>query len=333
MPERVYRGRSAFEWKPKGGGTIKLGPLTMSRAELYAAFERAQQDEVFTFKDLAEKYFKSPQYLNDLSVVTRKDYRAALDQLLPSLGHAKPDEITPVIVREYMDARSSKTRANRERSLLRTIFAWGMERGYAEKNPTDGVRTFKESARDRYVADEEYEAVYKVAPPAVQIAMEIAYLCAARESDVLKLKWSDVTDKGIFIKQGKTGRAQIKLWSPRLRRAIENARALRAATEAARAKKGKTVTSMYVLQARSGQKYTESGFKAVWRKVLIAWLGEEAKSDHPQWFTFHDLKAKGITDYEGDKQRFSGHASKRVMERHYNRKPDEVETLNRQRQG
>lgn len=327
MPERVYRGRSAYEWKPRGGGTIRLGPLTMSRAELFAAYEKAQHDEVFTLSDLATKYFRSHQY-HDLSPVTRKDYSDAWKQLEPAMGEAKPHEVTQVLVREYMDARSSKTRANRERSLLRTIFKWGIERGYAEKDPTEGVRTFKEAARTRYVSDEEYDAVYKLAPPTVQIAMEIAYLCAAREADVLRLKWSDVRENGIFIRQGKTNKAQVKLWTKRLRDVIDQARALRKEAEAAREAKGKVVTSIYVIQARSGQKYTESGFKAVWRKVLLKWLGEDADTNHPQWFTFHDLKAKSITDYEGDKQRFSGHSSKRVMERHYNRKPDEVRALN-----
>ncbi len=42
------------------------------------------------------------------------------------------------------------------------------------------------------------------------IAMEIAYLCAARVSDVLSLKWEQIGNDGIFIQQGKTGKKQIK---------------------------------------------------------------------------------------------------------------------------
>ncbi|EGJ02471.1 phage integrase family domain protein [Shigella boydii 3594-74] len=36
--------------------------------------------------------------------------------------------------------------------------------------------------------------------------MEIAYLCAARVSDVLSLKWEQIGNDGIFIQQGKTGK-------------------------------------------------------------------------------------------------------------------------------
>ena len=45
-------------------------------------------------------------------------------------------------------------------------------------------------------------------------------------------------------------------------------------------------------------------------------------------FRFHDLKHKGITDYEGDKQQFSGHKSHAMMER-YNHGIDRVSTVDK----
>ena len=40
-------------------------------------------------------------------------------------------------------------------------------------------------------------------------------------------------------------------------------------------------------------------------------------------FTFHDLKAKGVTDFDGDKQKAAGHKSARMAEA-YNRKPEKT---------
>ncbi len=56
------------------------------------------------------------------------------------------------------------------------------------------------------------------APPSgiVGAAMEIAYLCLARQSDVLGLSKSQLLEDGIFIHQGKTGTKQIKAWSDSL---------------------------------------------------------------------------------------------------------------------
>ena len=67
---------------------------------------------------------------------------------------------------------------------------------------------------------------------------------------------------------------------------------------------------------KTGGPYTANGFKANWQKL---------KYEGMDW-TFHDLKAKGISDFEGDKQALSGHKSRLQMER-YNRTPDRVEVI------
>ncbi len=46
-------------------------------------------------------------------------------------------------------------------------------------------------------------------------------LCAAWVSDVLKMNWNQIIDKGIFIQQGKTGIEQIKTWTERLNAAVD----------------------------------------------------------------------------------------------------------------
>jgi len=70
------------------------------------------------------------------------------------------------------------------------------------------------------------------------------------------------------------------------------------------------------LVTRNGTPYTADGLKATWQKQ---------KYEGMDW-TFHDLKAKGISDFEGDKQEFSGHKSRLMMER-YNRSPDKVQVI------
>lgn len=335
MPPRVYPGKSAYEWRPKGGGCVRLCGLESKRSEVWAAYEEAVAGyDRDTLKHLVELYLASPHF-KGLAKNTQADYRNCSAKVLEVFGQMRPDTITAPHVRKYMDIRGehSPTRANRERSFIRAVYAWGYERGHVTKNPTDGVRTFKEPPRDRYVTDDEYQAVYELANPAIQVAMEIAYLCAAREGDVLKLEFGRngqteplpgqtavVLDKGIYIAQGKTGKRQVKLWTPRLRKAVDRARKLHT-------RRKLPVVSRWVVHNKQGQPYTKDGFKALWRKAMLKWLGEDARSSsNPKWFTFHDLKAKAITDYRGDKQRFSGNASKRTMERVYNRLPDEVES-------
>jgi hypothetical protein len=108
---------------------------------------------------------------------------------------------------------------------------------------------------------------------------------------------------------GKTGKRQLKLGTPRLKGAIHRAKL----------NQGK-VASVWIVHARTGQRYTRFGFETVWGRARDIALKDGAiEAD----FTFHDLEAKGISDYVGDKQKFSGHSSRRQMER-YNRKPEDV---------
>lgn len=77
-----------------------------------------------------------------------------------------------------------------------------------------------------------------------------------------------------------------------------------------------------------GELYSYKGFNEAWRKARAAaanYLGR------PLDCTFHDLKAKGISDYEGsgrDKQRFSGHKTESQV-LIYDRKVKLSPTLNR----
>ncbi|WP_145525374.1 phage tail sheath subtilisin-like domain-containing protein [Yersinia rohdei] len=142
---------------------------------------------------------------------------------------------------------------------------------------------------------------YQVSPPIVRVAMELVYLCCARQADTLDMRKGQLIDKGILIQRSKTGVAQIKVWGPRLTAATDQANQLPL-------KKG--MSSIFVLFQQSGSRYTRDGFNSRWLKAKKA-----ADVKYPELefnFTFHDLKAKGISDLTGslyDKQAISGHKS------------------------
>lgn len=302
MPPRVVRGKSAYEFKHPKIKTIRLCALDAAQSEVWAAYEKymeKQKDEE-TFKTLANRFLTSAEF-TDLAFETQRDYQKYANKLMPVFGEVAPDDIKPEHVRRYMDKRGlkSKTQANREKTFMSRVFGWGYERGYVKGNPCKGVRQYKESARERYITDTEYDAVYAAAPDTVRVVMELAYLCCARQSDVLALTRDQLLEPGIFICQGKTGAKQIKAWSDRLRAAIELADAVPIANG---------IASVYVIHQPNGNRYTRDGFNSKWRNAKLA-----AQAANPNLnidFTFHDLKAKGISDLEGslsEKQAISGH--------------------------
>lgn len=93
-----------------------------------------------------------------------------------------------------MDKRgeTAKTTANREHAFMSKVFQWGCERGLVIVNPCRGMKIFPEDGRDRYVADEEDNLVYRFANTKFEVVMKIAYLCAARALDMLKFERKDM---------------------------------------------------------------------------------------------------------------------------------------------
>lgn len=76
---------------------------------------------------------------------------------------------------------------------------------------------------------------------------------------------------------------------------------------------------MFLVCNQQGQAYTDSGFKAMWGRVVSA-RGEKGNIR----FTFHDLRAKTITRMLEDGRQarnLSGHTSDAVVKKVYDRRP------------
>ncbi|RTN71989.1 tyrosine-type recombinase/integrase [Enterobacter hormaechei] len=302
LPPRVYRGKSKYEFHPATGGSINLCPLDSPVSLIWAKYEAALKaiEEKKNLSGLIDDFFASADY-HKLGNETRKDYKKYSRKLIPVFGKMDPDSVKPQHIRQYMDKRgvAAPVQANREKAFLSRVYGWAYERGMVKGNPCKGVRQFKEEERERYVTDEEYYALYEVSPTVVKVAMELAYLCLARQGDVLAVQKNQLLQEGIFIRQGKTAAKQIKAWSERLLAAVELAKTLPL-------KNG--MSSVYLIHQFNGRRYTRDGFNSRWQQAK-----EEAQKKHPHMlfdFTFHDLKAKGVSDLEGslqEKQQISGH--------------------------
>jgi integrase len=140
---------------------------------------------------------------------TQADNARQLANLLAVFGEMPIDEITPADVRDYLDLRGQKAKvqANREKALLSHLFNQARAWGYTNAtNPCAGVKGFREVGRDRYVTDDEFNAVKAVAHRTVAEAMTLALLTGQRPADVLKMRRSDVHDGALHVTQNKTGK-------------------------------------------------------------------------------------------------------------------------------
>lgn len=216
------------------------------------------------------------------------------------------EAIQPVHVRQYLDWRAAKVRANRERALLSAIWNYARDKGYtALPNPCAGIKGNRERGRDAYIEDDQFEAIWQAADECLRDAMDLAYLTGQRPADVLALSEMDVRDGSLNVRQAKTG--------TRVR--VEIGGQLAAVLERTRARKhGYKVFSTRLVVNEHGRNI---GVNAMSRRWLAA-----CKRAGVVGLQFRDLRAKAGTDKAdsaGDvrqAQRQLGHGSV-VMTEHY----------------
>ena len=321
IPKRVYRGKTKWYFVPISGKKVPLCALDAKPTAVLQAYNdyMASLEQADTVESLVNAYLASPQF-KSRAVKTQKGYLNNADLIKRVFGKAHVDEVSPQDVRKFMDVRgeNSEIAANREKAFLSLVYSWGYERGRCQGNPCKGVRKFTETARDRYVEDWEFDLVHSYASPRLQAAMTILYLTAMRKKDLLKLVRPDLREEGLYVQQSKTGVKQLKEWTPELRQAINEALALPS-----------TNPTMHVFHNQHGGPLSESSLNNDWRE---AWALAVEEVPTLRRFTIHDLKAKGISDFEGDKQNFSGHKTQRQVAT-YDRKVKKAPTLIRKQKG
>jgi len=257
-----------------------------------------------TLRWLCEQYLASPAFATKRPA-TQSDYQFCHRQVITAklangdvFGDVTLHRIKPGTIVKYRDKRgeSARVRVNREIAYLSIVFSWAYERDMVKLNPVKGVKRLPEPPRTRYVEDREYEVVYRQALTKVKAtylapAMELAYLMRLRQVEVRTLQKSDCILDGIRARRRKGSREQIIEWSARLQAAVA-------------ADTPSPIGSIYVLHDRRGQPITKSAFDSAWNTLMTECLSAGTLL---QRFHFHDLKAKGVSDFDGDKQQAAGH--------------------------
>ena len=320
LPKYVYLKRGWYIWRRDMlglGSPIRLVRSNAPLSSVWAAWESVQRDDHGTLGGLLAEYIIAAGVTDR----TRKDYQAMARQVGEQkladgrrLGEVSPDEPDTQFWRHYLDSLSATpVAANRRMQMIKAAYAWGYQRGKVRENTTKGVSLFKETARSRYVTDGEYAAVLDLAQawarsgryPYLWIMMELAYLLRARRSEVCALQRRQIEGDRISWARTKGSKPEITIITPRLKAALDAGKALDA-----------DIISPYIVHRR-GQQIKKNAFDSAWRRLLDAALESGLIGER---FTFHDLKAKGVSDHE---LHYGGHRSGKQAE-DYIRKPDEV---------
>lgn len=321
----VYRKRNTLiyrEYKGVIGGRPSFAPdvylcdLDAPPSKMHAAYERLTQQDSETVGWLLRQYHASPQFqaLAQRTQREYEDYQARLTShicknRLP-LGKAPLLAVKRTTIRSYLDNYGAPIAANRHMQYLKAAWNWALERyDWLPENPCQGVRLNEQTPRSRYVTREEYAAIHELTSGWVYWAMELAYLCRARRSEIVALRAGDALEEGLRLRRTKGSDGEITKWTPRLRAAVDGALAHSYG-------KATPIGDAILLLNNHGQRITDRAWNSALGRLRpkMDELGIER-------FTLHDLKAAGYSDQD---RQDAGHRSER-MHRVYSRKFRTVE--------
>lgn len=234
---------------------------------------------------------------------TRKAYTICAKKLKIAFAEFNPSDLRPVHFYQWLDAKKiTDNMAQTYRSVMIAAMALAVREGLCDTNVMKEVQNWKGRTRDRYLTDAEYLAVRDSAKPTLKAIITISLQTGQRISDVLKIRYPDLGDDGIYIDQ-KKGQGKNKLciaWTPDLREAVAVAKA--------------THTSVKGMTLFSGRK----GKPIPYSTVRDWWLLACAKSGVENG-RMHDILAKTGTDARKqglDSKALLGHKSDASHERY-----------------
>lgn len=275
LPRRMYlkHGRYYFV-RPSDGRWLPLSrDYSTALAEYGKLVEKRDRHALQTLIDRA---------LADMELTiaasTLKNYRVCAKRVLEAFDEFSPQQIKPVHVATFLDdAKTTPSMANLLRSFLRGVFVRAVRWGVVESDPTRDIRPFKTGKRTRYITDAEFSRIREHASPVLQVLMDVAYITGQRIGDVMGIRYSDISEAGVFIEQDKTGTRMLIAMTPDLADAIQRARDLH-----------KSVKGLTLFHKRNGEPLSYFTIYGHWRRACDAAKVEDAN--------FHDLRAAAATD-------------------------------------
>lgn len=289
ITKRLANGSSVtyyYAWK--GGPRLEGTP---GSPEFHAAYNAAVAARRVTpegqLQSVLDRFQRSSTFL-DLAEKTRADYKKHIKAIESEFGDfpisALLDRGSRGVFLDWRDriGVTSRRQADYRFSVLARILSWGFDRGLVPLNPCERPgRLYRSGRADKTWTDADAAAFYAKAPAHLHLALTLALWTGQRQGDLLRLTWSAYDGTHIRVTQGKTGvRVVVPVGEP-LREVLDAAkRALASIPE------GKP-RPMTILATEGGTAWTESGFRASWRKAC-----EKAGVSG---VTFHDLRGTAVT--------------------------------------
>lgn len=288
-------GLTTYRYHPHKAKPINLG--TDKAAAIRKVLDLTQRaPDQGTVGQLWRIYEKSADFTR-LADGTKRQYRECWVQLQKVFERGQVAYIRPADVARYLrvERAAAPVVANREVAVLSNLLNLAVERGEIDRNPCKEVRRNKERPRTRLVEPKELDAFVAWAlqqGPSATVLVSMAQFAALsgnRRAEFLALHWPQVDEQVVRLKRAKQHDGKVK------RELVSIGAALEEVLARMRAVEGYNPMGAVFRAPKTGNPYSEKGFKAMWGRLMAKALAEKAVE---QRFTFHDLRAHYTTEFK-----------------------------------
>jgi integrase len=230
--ETTRHGTVVWYFRRGKGPRIRL-PGAFGSREFNEAYGRAlagqtvepkKRAPILTLRWLADRFYQSARF-NALRPNTQRNYRLGLEYACRSGADLLVDEITKTDVKQGVMKREGTPHAAMDYlKSLRAVFAFAIDSGWIEANPTSGVSVKRPKSDGFYtwtVEDvQRFQAMHSVGTQA-RLALDIMLYTGLRRGDAIVLGRQHFRNGQISIRAGKNGAEILIPILPPLAKSIE----------------------------------------------------------------------------------------------------------------
>jgi len=251
--------------------------VTTIKEEKYEAIFEKKKETLVTFNEMADQYTESSRF--------QKSFASFKNTIIPILRRAFGEKVLAKI--SYLDLETfrnrrrgeiskrgtprSPARVNRELAVLKHMLNKAVEWGMLEVSPFKRGKSlmFKENnERLRFLTEEEIEPLLSACLPHLRPIVETALLTGMRAGELFSLKWDQIINGMIYLKDTKSNKPRQIPISERLEEVLKEVR------------RRHQLKSPYIFCNKEGNRFNDlrASFKSACRKTGIV------------DFRFHDLR-------------------------------------------
>lgn len=216
--------------------------------DVYAAMlghrtRRANVATAMTLKQLVDLYMSSDKF-RKMAANSQTLYTTYLHQLVALLGPAPAQELERKDFVLLLDRMANKpAAANIVLAVARGVYRWGRDRGHVTVDPLKEIDAMEVGEHQPWPMDKVHLAL-ACDDDRARLAVHLLYYTGQRIGDVIRMRWSDIQDGRIFVRQQKTGKELLVPLHPALVK--ELARHPRSLTTIIPGTKGKPILAVTV---------------------------------------------------------------------------------------